>query len=133
MHTKPDISSFEDIKLLLDTFYAKVLKDDLISYIFTDIAQIQLETHMPHLYAFWDTVLFGTANYKGNPVLKHIELDKKEPLTDAHFTQWKKLFFETIDELFEGKKAAFAKEKATAMEFLMKMKIDASRKPGFIQ
>ena len=72
-------------------------------------------------------------SYKGNPVLKHIELDKKEPLTDAHFAQWKKLFFETIDELFEGKKAAFAKEKATAMEFLMKMKIDASRKPGFIQ
>lgn len=130
---KTDIAGFDDVKILLDTFYNKILKDDTIGYIFNDVAKINLETHMPHLYAFWDTVLFGTANYKGNPILKHIELDKKEPLTDNHFTQWKKLFFETIDELFEGKKADLAKEKATAMEFLMKMKIDASRKPGFIQ
>ncbi len=130
---KPDIENSDDIRQLLDTFYSKVLKDEIIGYIFNDVAQISLETHMPHLYAFWDTVLFGTANYKGNPILKHIELDKKEPLTDTHFTQWKKLFFETIDELFAGKKADLAKEKATAMEFLMKIKIDASRQPGFIQ
>jgi hemoglobin len=130
---KADIASANDLKLLLDTFYRKVLKDPTIAYIFTDVAKINLETHMPHLYAFWETVLFGTANYKGNPILKHIELDKKEALTETHFNQWKKLFFETIDELFVGEKANLAKEKANAMEFLMKMKIADSRKPGFIQ
>lgn len=130
---KADIANANDLKLLLDTFYRKVLEDPTIAYIFTEVAKINLESHMPHLYAFWETVLFGTANYKGNPILKHIELDKKEALTEAHFTQWKKLFFETIDELFVGEKANLAKEKANAMEFLMKMKIADSRKPGFIQ
>ncbi len=129
----PDITSPADIKLLLDTFYAKVLKDHTIGYIFNDVIQINMETHMPRLYSFWESILFGSANYKGNPILKHIEIDKKEPLTDIHFAQWKMLFFETIDELFEGKKALLAKEKASALEFLIKMKIVASRKPGFIQ
>lgn len=133
MIPKPDITTFDDVKLLLDTFYKKVLKDDIIGYIFLDVAKINMETHMPHLYAFWDMVLFGTANYKRNPILKHIELDKKEPLTDIHFAQWKKLFFETIDELFLGKKADLAKEKASVMEFLMKMKIADSHKKGFVQ
>ena len=98
MLTKPDIANFDDVRKLLDTFYAKVLKDDIISFFFNDVAKINLETHMPHLSAFWDAAIFGTANYKGNPILKHIELDKKEPLTDIHFDQWKKLFFETVDD-----------------------------------
>lgn len=130
---KTDIANAADIALLLTHFYDKVLKDDNIGFLFTDIAKINLETHMPTLCTFWESILFGTGQYKGNLVAKHIELDKKEPLTSLHFAQWKKLFFETIDELFEGEKASLAKEKATAMEFLMKMKIDASRKPGFIQ
>jgi hemoglobin len=109
------------------------LKDDCIGYIFTDIAKMNLETHMPILCSFWESILFGTAQYEGNPMIKHIELDKKETLTSLHFDRWKQLFYETIDELFEGEKATLAKEKATAMEFLIKMKIDASRKPGFIQ
>jgi hemoglobin len=66
-------------------------------------------------------------------MLKHIELNKKEPLTDAHFTQWKKLFFETIDELFEGKIADMAKEKTNSMQFLMQHKIKMSESAGFIQ
>lgn len=130
---KKDITTTDDIKMLLDSFYAKVLKDDLIAYFFHDVARINLEAHMPHLYAFWNSVLFGTAGYSGNPMLKHIELDKKEPLKDIHFARWQKLFFETIDELFEGKTAALAKEKAKAMDFLMKMKIADSHKSGFIQ
>ena len=130
---KPDISTAEDVKLLLDVFYAKVLHDKTISYFFTEIAQIDLQKHMPHLHSFWMSLLFNTAGYTGNPILKHIALDKKEPLTDDHFAQWIKLFFETIDELFEGAMADKAKEKAKPMEFLMKMKIGDSRKPGFIQ
>ena len=130
---KEDIQNLNDIKLLLDTFYQRVLKDTTIGYIFTDVAKIDLSTHMPVLYAFWESVLFGVASYKGNAILKHIELNRKETLTDEHFNRWKQLFFETIDELFEGKVAVLAKEKATAMQLLMQYKIAQSEKPGFIQ
>ena len=130
---KPDIQNSHDIKLLLDTFYSKVLKDETIGYIFNEVAKINVIHHMPILYSFWESVLLGMATYKGNAMLKHIELNKKEPLTDAHFAQWKKLFFETIDELFEGKIADMAKEKTNALQFLMQHKIKLSETPGFIQ
>ena len=129
----PDITTLADIRLLLDTFYKKVLKDETIGYIFNDVAKIKMETHMPVLYSFWESVLFGVASYQGNAVMKHVELNKKEALTDEHFNQWKKLFFETIDELFEGKTADLAKEKANAMQFIMQYKIRQSEAPGFIQ
>lgn len=130
---KPDIQTHDDVKLLLDTFYTQLLTDTEVGYIFTDIAKINMQEHMPRLYAFWNTVLFAEAGYKGNPIMAHINLDKKEKLTDEHFARWMKIFFETIDKLFEGPKAEFAKEKAKAMEYLMKMKIEESRKPNFIQ
>lgn len=128
-----DIQSTNDIKLLLDKFYEKVLRDEIIGYIFTDVANINLPHHMPILYSFWESILLGIAGYNGNPILKHIELNKKEALTDEHFIQWKKLFFETIDENFQGPIANLAKEKANAMQWLMQHKIALSEKPGFIQ
>jgi hemoglobin len=128
-----DIRDIDDIKILLDTFYIKVLKDETIGYIFNDVAKINMIDHMPVLYNFWDSVLFGTASYKGNAILKHIELNKMERLTDEHFDQWIKLFYETIDELFIGAIATLAKEKAKSLRFMMQHKIKLSEEPGFIQ
>ena len=128
-----DIKNINDIKILLDTFYTKVLKDEVIGYIFTDIAKLNVEKHMPILYAFWDSVIFGTANYKGNAMLTHIQLNKKEALTDAHFDRWQMLYFETVDELFVGEKANLAKDRVKAMRFLMQMEIENSNNPNFIQ
>jgi len=39
---KKDIETEADVKLLVDTFYAQVLKDDVIGFIFTDVAKISL-------------------------------------------------------------------------------------------
>ena len=47
--------------------------------------------------------------FDGNPLQKHIGVDGKEPLKEAHFRQWLTLFHLTIDELFEGEKAEEAK------------------------
>lgn len=133
MQIKKDIENIEDIKILLDDFYSQILQDETIGFVFKDIAQINLATHMPKMYSFWDAVLFGNRAYNGNPILTHIELNKKISLKDDFFTQWKKLFFSTIDKYFEGKIANLAKEKTIAMEHLMKMKIEDSNKKGFIQ
>ena len=128
-----DIQGLDDIKLLVDTFYDKVLKDETIGYIFTDVAKINVQEHMPKMYAFWNASLFGAAGYKGNTVAKHIELNKKEALVDNQFDQWEKLFAETIDELFVGEMATLAKQRAKAMRFLIQFKIEKSKEPGFIQ
>ncbi|MEM7105811.1 MAG: group III truncated hemoglobin [Bacteroidota bacterium] len=133
MGAKKNIDSRSDIEMLVDKFYEKVIKDDLLSPIFLSIAQFDWNTHIPVMYDFWETVLFRKGNYKGNPVSKHIALDSKSKLKPKHFERWKFLFFETIDAFFEGSVAQEAKKKVEMMEKLMLFKIDASRKDFFIQ
>jgi len=130
---KSDIKDRKDIIQLIDAFYVKVKQDELIGHFFTEVVQLSWEKHMPVMYNFWESVLFGKAMYKGNPILKHIELDQKSNLTKAHFHQWKSLFNETVDEHFSGEKAAEAKKRVELMEQLMLYKIESSRNNLFIQ
>ncbi len=54
------------------------------------------------MYDFWGSVLLGTNAYKGNPMIKHIQLNEKTPLQVAHFQRWLRLWEETVNECFEG-------------------------------
>jgi len=123
METKKDIENRNDIELLVDTFYKKVLKDDTIGYIFNDVVKVNWEKHMPLMYDFWETTLFHKGAYKGNPMKAHIDLHAKEPLQKAHFDQWLSLFNATVDELFHGEKAALAKTRALSIATIMQVKI----------
>lgn len=120
-----DVKNSHDVKVLVDTFYEKVLKDDMIGYIFTDIAQIDLPAHMPIMYSFWETVLLDTLEYKGNPMTKHIILHEKEPLKDGYFDRWLNLWEETVNELFAGEKAELAISRAKSVAALMKYKVNS--------
>ena len=128
-----DISSRDDIILLVDTFYEKVLKDEVISEFFTKVVPIDFNKHMPTMYDFWEMVLLNKMVYKGNPMLKHISIDKKSKLEEKHFDRWLLLFNETIDKLFIGPKVELAKQRALSMKALMLHKIDLSRGDHFIQ
>ena len=124
---KSDISSRKDIQLLIDSFYAKVQEDDLIGYIFGEVAQVDWPRHLPVMYDFWEGLLLGNAVYRGNPMAKHIALDKKVKLTPAHFERWKALFYETLDTLYEGKIATEAKKRVESISHLMQAKISYNR------
>ncbi len=130
---KKDIRSEEDIKLLVDYFYTKAKSDAQIGYIFNEVVQLSWEEHLPTIYKFWDSILFGTATYRGNPMIKHIELNQKEPLTLSHFNKWIDLWNNAVNENFEGNKAEEAKTKAKSMKELMLFKIKQSENPNFIQ
>ena len=60
-------------------------------------------------------------------------LDKKSEMREEHFDQWKKLFFATLDENFEGEKVENAKKRSTLMADLMLHKVERSRDKHFIQ
>jgi hemoglobin len=130
---KRTISNKNDIQFLVDEFYRKVKADDVIGYIFNDERNFSWEVHIPIMVSFWETMLLDKVTYKGNPMLAHIQLNKKTPLTPEHFVQWKKLFFETLDTHFEGENVEEAKRRVTAMEVLMQIKIAQSQNKGFIQ
>jgi hemoglobin len=124
---KKDISSREDLLLLVTRFYDKLLGDDSISYLFTDIAKINLDHHLPVLVDFWDNILFGADSYRKNAMQPHMDLHAKSPLLPHHFDTWLLYFSQTVDELFEGEKAFMAKERALSIATIMKIKI---KQPG---
>jgi hemoglobin len=116
---KVDIKDEQDIKLLVDTFYDKVNGDELLSPIFNGFAQVNWEHHLPVMYSFWSSVLFGTMAYKGQPFPKHLPL----PVDRQHFARWVDLFACTVDELFEGEKAREIKQKASSIAQVFQMKM----------
>jgi hemoglobin len=123
--TKTDISAAADIKILIDAFYAKVQADDVIGYIFNDIAKVDWAHHLPVMYAFWEFLLLGNADaYRGNPIQKHFDLHQKHPLKAEHFDRWVALFQATVDELFAGPAADNAKFRAWAIAETWKPKFD---------
>jgi len=119
---KPDIENSEDVKKLIDTFYSKVREDEIIGYIFNDIAQVDWPHHLPKMYAFWSFLLLGTDTYQGNPLEPHRRLHEKVKLKEEHFDQWLKLFHQTIDELFEGKNAEEARNRSSLIAMTWKPK-----------
>lgn len=123
--TKNDITNRADVELLVNTFYNKVQKDKTLGYIFNDVAKVNWETHLPKMYNFWSSLLLGDYSYAGNPMLTHISLSKKTPITDTEFNAWKMLFNQTVDELFEGTKATEAKTKAANVAKIMLAKIQS--------
>jgi len=119
-----DIQNRKDIEFLVDKFYEQILVDDLIGVFFTDVVQLQWDVHIPVMYEFWETTLFGLAKYKGNPMLKHIALNDKKEIHSAHFDRWLSIWEKTIRENFKGEKSELAIKKAHSIGELMKYKID---------
>jgi hemoglobin len=130
---KMQLDSREAIELLVNDFYSKVKMDPLLGDIFNNAENFSWEKHIPIMVTFWEMLLLGTTGYRGNTVGKHIELNKRSPIGEEHFDRWKKLFFETLDTLFEGPNVAVARKKAEAMSILMLFKLEQSTKKGFIQ
>ena len=121
---KKDIHNREDIVLLVDTFYKNVALNKQIGPIFTDVAKVDWSHHLPKMYDFWESILFGKAVYKGNPMLSHIALNEQTPLQTEAFETWKNLFFQTVNDLFAGANADLIKQKAQSIANLMHFKIN---------
>ena len=90
-------------------FYGRALQDEIIGWLFTDVAQLDLEAHIPKITSFWETVLLGTPSYSGGAYRPHAELHARAPLRGGHFLRWVALWTQTVDELFAGPRAELAK------------------------
>jgi len=114
-----DIKNIADIRMLVDGFYKKIQQDALLGPIFFAAIKDDWQPHLDRMYAFWNSVLFGTPGFSGNPLAKHMPLR----IGPVHFERWLKLFDETIDAEFSGPVADNAREKAQliAKIFLNKM------------
>lgn len=115
---KRDIDNRADIDLLMREFYARAMQDEAIGYIFTEVAKLDLDHHLPIIGDFWESMLFGTGVYQKhgrNPLMVHRDLDEKSPLTAEHFSRWLDLFEHCVDKDFVGERAEFIKLRARAI------------------
>ncbi|WP_312343986.1 group III truncated hemoglobin [Chryseobacterium binzhouense] len=122
------LESREDIELLVNSFYAKVIKDETIAFFFTDIVKVNWDLHLPKMYSFWETILFGQMSYKGNPMAVHFPVNEIAAMEKRHFEQWLKLWKETISENFHGESASMAITKSENIAKLMSYKMEMARK-----
>lgn len=113
---KADILTRKDVTLLVDSFYEKVMADSLLSPVFS---HVNWPKHLPVMYDFWCSMLLDEVSYKGNPLQSHLHL----PIEKVHFTQWLKLFQETVDENFSGDKAEETKMRAQAIAGVFQHKL----------
>jgi truncated hemoglobin YjbI len=100
------------------SFYGRAMSDPIIGRLFTEVAQLDLDEHLPVIGDFCESTLFGTGVYSRhgrNPLLIHAALDRKERLEPQHFARWLELFHSTVDESFAGMRASYAKQRGTAI------------------
>ena len=128
MTIKTDIRNRKDVSLLINTFYKKIRKDEILGPIFNGIIT-DWESHLELLTDFWETQLFLKRKYYGNPVTVHQEVDDKmkHGINPEHFGLWLNLWFATIDELFEGETTWVAKNRAQKMSTMLYMKMYENR------
>jgi len=119
MKTQHDILSLDDIKILVDTFYDKIRKNELLGPIFNNRIQDRWPQHLEKMYTFWQTVLLKEHTYFGSPFVPHAHL----PVDNIHFNTWVGLFNETVDDLFEGRIAEEAKWRGAKMAEMFESKI----------
>ncbi len=112
MQGRADIEDGEDVARMVEVFYQRVYGDALLRPVFADVAQLNLDDHLPKMTLFWRNVLFGESGYRGDPMMAHRLLDEKVRLTDAHYERWLSLFDATVNDLFFGPRAERAKEAA---------------------
>lgn len=124
---KKTIEHLADIELLVNSFYDKVKTDDTIGYFFTEVAQVDWPVHLPRMYDFWESIVLGTGDFKGNPMAKHMQLNLKSKLLPAHFKHWLLLWQQTVDELFVGEKAEEIKNRARLIAGVIEFKVSDRR------
>lgn len=118
-----ELQNFDDIILLVDEFYAKIRNDELLAPIFNKVIHDRWSFHLNKMYTFWQTVLLEEHTYYGNPFMPHVDL----PVEKQHFVRWIELFYQTLDEHFEGGKVDEAKWRAAKMAEMFLYKIEHYR------
>ncbi len=130
--SRRDIETREDLDELLRLFYTRAMADPLIGYLFTDVAHLDLDHHLPRIGNFWEQVLLQRPVYVGHPIAAHFPLHAAATLQAAHFQRWFELWAEAIDTRFTGPMATQAKQRAAIIAESMQHRLGIeSREEGF--
>jgi hemoglobin len=89
------------IAQLVDRFYDKVQRDDVLGPVFNPVVH-DWEEHKRLLTSFWCSVALRASSYRGNPMAAHQSL----PIKAEHFDHWLTLWRATCAEVLDDAGAA---------------------------
>ncbi len=120
-HSSIDAAS---IRELVETFYARARKDDVIGPIFA-VAVHDWDRHIEQITQLWLSVILKAGDYQGRPLPAHLKLG----LRDEHFDRWLALFEQTAREIFppEGAIVFIDRARRIADSFEMAIATHAGR------
>ena len=119
-----DIQNRKDIYKIIDEFYIKLLKDDVVQHFFEEIIQKNhLQQHLDTITDFWNGILFNATDYQRNAMQPHLDLNQTIPFKKEHFKRWLQLFITSVDDNFKGQKAEMAKTRALSIATIMEIKM----------
>jgi hemoglobin len=114
-----DVTTRADVSALLRRFYWQVLVDDVLAEPFETIRTKGLESHLPVMCDFWETVLFRAGLYQGSALRAHRIVHDHHALTAKHFLRWLGLWNATVDQMYRGTHAEQAKIQAARIAWAM--------------
>jgi hemoglobin len=127
---KKDVTWPKDVQRIVNAFFKKVRKDDLLSPYFASKTKEEWEAFLPVMYSFWENVLFYTGGYFGNPMQRHQEMNELRSFSQEHFVRWLDLMCEAIDKRYAGANADIMKERAQHISTIMQIKLEQQKKAG---
>jgi len=76
-HPQTDLADRADVEVLLRRFYGRIFDDATLDEPFAELRVKGLDSHLPVMCDFWETVLFRAGLYHGNALLVHRQLDSQ--------------------------------------------------------
>jgi hemoglobin len=128
--TRTDIQDRADCERLVRAFSGRAMTDPVIGFIFSDVARLDLEAHVPRITGFWETILLGAPSYRGGAFRPHAELNTRVRLRAGHFDRWLWLWRMSVDEQFAGERAELAKAHAARVAAAFHARLEAMATGG---
>ncbi len=128
----PDLDSPEHIRNFVRSFYGRLLDDPVMAPVFLDVAEVDLDEHLPIIEQYWRKMLLGEQDYQRHTMARHRAVHHKAPLRGEHFERWLQYFLQTVDENYRGPYADRAKQIAGKVMhnlYMQLTRIDAGEKP----
>lgn len=98
----------QQISTVLDKFYERVRKDDLLAPVFAAVED--WDEHLERLGEFWSSVMLMSGRYKGNPISMHLLHTHR--IQPEMFDRWLELWEMTTKEVLPPEAAATMLAKA---------------------
>ncbi|PCI08122.1 preprotein translocase subunit TatC [bacterium] len=112
----------DKIREMVELFYSRTQKDDLLGPIFDEIVE-DWDAHYEKMTRFWSSATMHAGTYSGRPIEAH----KFGGLSIAHFERWVEMFTKTVSDVFSKDDAVIFIDLGQKMASNIAMRIGTGR------